>query len=880
MIGEKAINFPVLKYGIIIVAVVLMTGISGNVHSDTGGVFPAAPFNGLQINYTISGLILDNPKDSDGFTNTRSYSITGVSGTVAVSGNTAPYVAKCKTAYGDFWFNTEVFVTAGKESKKFTMPPPCTKTEGGQYEVQQPAQGFSLTVDVPRGKVEGAGFTIKQTFVNPRFGDRGLVVSGHMAVSDAAKETGNNSPKGKDGSKNVNAGSHAPPGFNAGSIPGPDTVAQAAAGVIIPGLVSILISLIGGAGGGGSGPAVTTPSPETPPDIDYTYPDGKRTVLVYDPKHGGYINQLTGGMVNAGDIEGWKQKNEEIQNRVDDYHKRNAELDATHQDAQSQAIQAIQDQAAAREKLNQNLSAIERNILFGDGPAAHLIKPSGEPGNILDNIKELRNQLNDRKTFDAEKFKRVRKLYEDASSGNILTEQQMPTSKTLEREIIAETINSTVKEFVTGQKADGSTSWLGVGGRILTAAVTGGASEVILTPAATLDKMKQYVNNGGDSTLGAFTHATTEVIKGEVISVAGGVVMKAATSASKAIGNALSSTGKRVQGAIDKIENSLSTGGKTVSRKMPTGGVKPSPLGNPLSADGVARAKARAAQTGNGKYTIKTDPKIDVSKNLEGINTQQQKHVNMVGDKHNVLIDVRPTTKNAPDLIRKGIAEPKIPDVKSKTINWADKHLGAPKDGEGFAGYFYPKKPDPTKLAQQGLKPGEVKDVMKRYGERMQEYKDQYVHMQDLQRKGTVTVKDGMVYSKNGKPFTGDQDIFEIRDVHTGKPLPRYQVDPKGNVILDDKGIPKLNPVREQIIKDLSQPPFNAQHGSHMDWKYDHLSRKVHPGAPTGANSDYNMGQTVDQGVLNKHRQSGGGEPLLTFGGNQPPSGSFFEGER
>jgi hypothetical protein len=37
----------------------------------------------------------------------------------------------------------------------------------------------------------------------------------------------------------------------------------------------------------------------SPPDIEYTYPDGKRTVLVFHPEHGGYINILTGGKTST-----------------------------------------------------------------------------------------------------------------------------------------------------------------------------------------------------------------------------------------------------------------------------------------------------------------------------------------------------------------------------------------------------------------------------------------------------------------------------------------------------------------------------------------------------------------------------------------------------
>jgi hypothetical protein len=133
-----------------------------------------------------------------------------------------------------------------------------------------------------------------------------------------------------------------------------------------------------------------------------------------------------------------------------------------------------------------------------------------------------------------------------------------------------------------------------------------------------------------------------------------------------------------------------------------------------------------------------------------------------------------------------------------------------------------------------------------------------------------------------GKPYAGDNDIFEIRDAHTGKPLPRYQVDHNGNVLMDPKtGQPKLNPVREAIIKDMEKPPFNAQHGSHMDWKYDNASTSPPPRSPAGARSPAEISQTVDKGVIGKHSASNPNkEPLISYGPNGSATTTVIEGGR
>lgn len=152
-----------------------------------------------------------------------------------------------------------------------------------------------------------------------------------------------------------------------GNIPGPKSNTESIVGVLAPGLIAILGGLLGGLFGNPLSGGLMPPAPSTggrkqsddsdpdtasdlqprdtvketlpPPDIEYTYPDGRNTVLVYHPEYGGYINIITGGLVDPSDIEGWKQTNVAIQNGIDDFRTRNADLVATHQDAQSQAIQ-------------------------------------------------------------------------------------------------------------------------------------------------------------------------------------------------------------------------------------------------------------------------------------------------------------------------------------------------------------------------------------------------------------------------------------------------------------------------------------------------------------------------------------------------------------
>lgn len=692
---------------------------------------------------------------------------------------------------------------------------------------------------------------------------------------------------------------------------------------------------------------------DSPQTIEWTSPGG-RTYVLEKQADGNYVNTLTGGEVGAGKLEDWKQRTAQIEQEHRAFSDEQMDKMRRGDTAQDRALEELKARTAERDKLLQNLSTIEKGVIFGSTGAGDLYKAPGDPGNILDRVKELRTQLTESRTFDKDRYDRVNQAYRDATSGRTMTEDKLPSGNELIRDVINDTVANTVKEFVTGKKEDGSVSWLGIGARTLTAAVTAGASEMVMTPASALDTLKEYVDTGGDSAWGGFKKALGDVLVGEAIgrgaqvvghaagatstmvkeiikdaaesgnSVAKGIVngvsavKAAAAGAGELTTKVLGGPGKVVRVLIDDVQSSLSTGGKAVPRKIydtsSVGGAPRSirPASSPAASAAPAQGKAvRAATSAEGKAASTAAPRpsglpasvnkpvsaaeatanraaraearagrqfdvdkasgVNVQDHTRGMTTPAQKHAQMIADKNGVKIDVRPTTKYANEWISSGKAVPKEEWCKCKTINDLDVQLGAKVENKGLAGYFKPKTPVQGKMSDE-----EFKRLMKRYEERSKEFKDQFDHLTECEKEGRCYVKDGVVIdTKSSKPYTGDHDVFEIRDATTGKPLPRYQVDSKGHVLLDEKGKPILNPVREQILKDLRQPPFGARHGAHMDWKYDHLSPKVPKDAPVGTRSEFEIAQGVDKGVLNKHIEEGG-EPLVTFGADQPPEGSWF----
>ena len=122
--------------------------------------------------------------------------------------------------------------------------------------------------------------------------------------------------------------------------------------------------------GGLNNPFITSSSVPSIPqgnlseDIEYTYPDGRQTTLVYDPDKGGYINLLTGGLVALNELNNWHQNNLDTYRRTEDWRNRNKELESSGQDAQSLALKAITDKYLQLEKEAQAKSNEQKKELL------------------------------------------------------------------------------------------------------------------------------------------------------------------------------------------------------------------------------------------------------------------------------------------------------------------------------------------------------------------------------------------------------------------------------------------------------------------------------------------------------------------------------------
>ncbi len=685
-----------------------------------------------------------------------------------------------------------------------------------------------------------------------------------------------------------------PPGISGiGAMPGPQTMGQAVAGVVLPGLAIILINTLaglpgGGFGGSGSGGANPVPGEPPPPNAA----------------------EIEEARAKAEAYADWLKQREEDLRQVREQKSFIAATAAGAGQAGFSTAAHSQQLADLTQRENELTAAIAKGggdtsyvatvrdtVKVGTGfIEAIRIAQEHDKAQALAAARAKMEQLEkDRAQTQADYWKDVR----DGFWGNIVKDvDAIPGQLQDAAKAGLKTIGTVVGE--TAKALTDPANW-----RDAASAAVATVRDVITHPIDSASKVGSFYGGVARAAGKAVHHAATHPVE-TVKAVLG------ADNWEKAFDPNVPVTERIVRTLVGVFDAAATVAGvkaaATAGKKAVTGLVET--LGKTEAASGGAkaiwaenrfsnklmsqsRANARLEQIGGAledrRYTVTEDPLVGVRGKdgklagsrdglLGGMTEDARRHAQLVTDRYGVKLDVRPTNAASHDLIKRGEGVPKAPHCKSKTINELDPLLGANHADIGKAGYFEPKLPSEKQL--EALDPDTRSKLLRRYKERVEEYKDQAEHIAELTKQGKVTVKKGVVFDgPSGKPYTGDHDLFDIRDATTGRPLPRYQIGPDGKVLMNADGTPKLNPVREQIIKELQQPPFNAQHGAHMDWKYDHLPNSAPSHAPTGTKSDFEIAKGIDQGVTGKHNE--GGQPLITFGaGTSEPTGSWFSGGR
>jgi hypothetical protein len=152
------------------------------------------------------------------------------------------------------------------------------------------------------------------------------------------------------------------------------------------------------------------------------------------------------------------------------------------------------------------------------------------------------------------------------------------------------------------------------------------------------------------------------------------------------------------------------------------------------------------------------------------------------------------------------------------------------------------------------MDPAHAADLTKRFTNRTNSFNALDDELKAMQANGQIVLEpSGLIRNADtGRPYTGDHDMFRITDAVTGQDLPPN------------------SPLYNKVVNDMKKPPFDAQHGAHMQWQYD-------PKDPAHGS----LYQMTDQKIRNEHTAAadgGGDQPLISLGPGQVPSATFFHG--
>lgn len=253
--------------------------------------------------------------------------------------------------------------------------------------------------------------------------------------------------------------------------------------------------------------------------------DGKEYPLEYNEKTGEWENLLTGGKIRNEELESYKRDFERWQNDLgEDLRKSAQDLEkmAKGQDANSRAIKEALDKWKQLEQMEK--SAREQGI--GN---------KGGPGDVEKAIEDLKNDMLEGRELDQEKMDKIKKVIKGRIEGRTAEDtgerwEETPWYQDIDSALKANA--ATAKEVVTGEKEDGSISWLGMGARIMINVGTGGTAGVImdggLTVAEAMYRIKDSIDKG-ESDFQAVSKAIGLVVLGEemgwVAGKAGGAIM-------------------------------------------------------------------------------------------------------------------------------------------------------------------------------------------------------------------------------------------------------------------------------------------------------------------------------------------------------------------
>lgn len=532
---------------------------------------------------------------------------------------------------------------------------------------------------------------------------------------------------------------------------------------------------------------------------------GAQTLIVRDPVTGGWVNAETG---NPFDLEGHQKNFPKQVKELEDIIKHNEELERTGQTSMQQSLDEIgrKEQegfnAIQKEIDQRRREQLAREQESLEWQQEHARNTSGMGRIAGDWVVNMGNDV-------LVLGKAAGKGAKDAvvrtgevlgtAAGIIVYNPEQAVKKAHESyESVKKTLGEAKDKVVGTAEEVWKKPWIVVK---KTMEVGKAAIEIARSPRKQLELIKEEIgiSDFGDSLNPnlPITERIGKVLSGTLkLGTAIGTMGTgtAAKTAATTVGKVAASGAKAVNTTRKAV-----TGAKavTTARKAVTGTKAATTAGKAATAGTKAatRTATQAAKAGAPKYVVSS--KVP---DIKGMTKASHRQIQKVADKELVHIKLRPGNPKGPELINSGKAVAKEMDMKLKTLDWRDKFIGGPKDGEGAVGYFWPSKPSVKDMRTLTAK--QQTEVMDQFNHRLKEYKkygreldamsDKYqVIDKKVYQKVTVTVQEGGKTTKKSalKMVASDNDVAEITDV-MGKPVSEAR---KKRIMSEMMNIPESN---------------------------------------------------------------------------------------
>lgn len=668
-----------------------------------------------------------------------------------------------------------------------------------------------------------------------------------------------------------------------GVLPGPETLAQGLAGVLAPGVLAAILGILGrlpsGATGGGfglgfgGGSHVLSDGRTYHDGQRYTFHDGVEYVMRNGEMHpvrslqdGERFTDPDGSQRIWKGGQAWMDSDWEQQAAVTDRYARQHAADWAEESTRlNPELVEFNRQWDEKMKWLDNLHTMERGILYG-GEEMDLLRHRGEGGDFRGNIEELIGTFQETGEIDRETYSRMQRIYGMARRGDILDHSAAHTNSDIFANTMREGTERMLHEVVRGADVEGNRSYKSMAVRALANILTAGKAELVYTPANSVYTMRDMVERGS-STREILTQVGWDVGVGEIYGTvfgqgmqrlspyAGRLMQKGADTLARRFPEATRVVTKKVKAIVHELTRQR--GGRSIPKVKIGADGRMTRVDKPVPRTSGKVTRARppdpAKQTNKGRspaghkragLQINEESFTPAGKPpaLEGVPSRDNRAIKMVADRYGAKVHMRKTNPDSRRWLETKKAHPKPEMLKTKTINQYDVELGYPKDKVGTVAckrpVLPPKKP-------RGMSDGDWTEVQKRYTQRNTEFVNQQAELNELVRQKKITwdPDTGLITDyKSGKPFAGDHDAFAFVDAETGQPLPDAVVN--------------------RINRELQSTGATC-HPEHVGWDYSAASPDVPKGAPTGAQSQYEIKAGIDAKILDGHAP--GGEPLNTY---------------